>query len=125
MKMLLSHKVIISIFALLTFAISANALLYGVHYIHEINHSMALAPAVPVTSFTASISVTADHHDSEDGDPCRNSESNYENHSHASIADVPFSITPTSLIPAPFFLESFKTPPEVYLDKFVPPQNLT
>lgn len=125
MKLLLSHKVIVAFFVLFAFVISTNALLYGVHSVHEFNHGMSSGTDCAVDVLHCLKSVTAGHHDSGHEDPCQDCEPNGENHSHALIACATFSITPILLISAPDYFELFQSPPEVYLDRFIPPQNLS
>lgn len=130
MHYLLLYKRMFSSGFMLLFLLSGNVLLYSTHLVAEIGHAhqhqVTASIYVPVNfsndCSTDSVpgSTGGDHGDHGHGD----GQSCCESHSHVSI----HSQTPKVLFLPQVIAHAPSEParfiPEVYLDKFIPPQNL-
>jgi hypothetical protein len=112
---------------LLIFLFSANSLLYKTHFVEEFGHnghsiafhsdgSDSAITSLSTDSYQQQAGGQGAHH--ENGTPC------CESHSHASILYQPISYSYSPRMIAYKKDEPFRFIPEVYLDKFIPPQNL-
>lgn len=127
MKSFLSLKKYIGGVFLFFFLFSANALLYSSHFVAEFghdDHSVTSQSGDSDSSISSTMVVENHHHDEgraanhEDGNSCCDS------HSHVSILYQPISYTHSPRLSTHLTGEPFRFIPEVYLDKFIPPQNL-
>lgn len=109
MKFLLSLRKYIGGAFLFFFLFSANAVLHSSHFVGELAHDEHSAAGHSGDQES--------HHD--DGESCCDS------HSHVSIPFQPLSYTHTPHLMTHLAVEPFRFIPEVYLDKFIPPQNLS
>lgn len=127
MKSFLSLKKYIGGFFLFFFLFSANALLYGSHFVVEFGHDdhVVTSHAGNIDPSASSTTVAANHqHEGDQGAHHEDGESCCDSHSHASIPYQPISYTHSPRLITNLSGEPFKFIPEVYLDKFIPPQNL-
>lgn len=125
--MMLSHKNRISAVFLFFFLFSANALLFSTHAVQEMGHDHTAASYVSSSGTTADApaAVTASHqHDDQQGAQHNSGESCCDSHSHATILYQPLNYQHTPFSIAQRSSDPFRFIPEVYLDKFIPPQNL-
>lgn len=120
-------KKLLAVSFLLVFVLTIEAFCYPLHIINELGHVHKGEPAVHLCkdacSAALSIPADADHHDgkgthNEDGGVC------CHEHSHAFILFHTTFISHSSSVSLCRFVEPFKFIPEVFLDKFIPPQNL-
>lgn len=128
MKSFLSLKKYIGGVFLFFFLFSANALLYSSHFLEEFghdDHSVTSYSDSSNTSISASTEITANHqHEGDQGSHHEDGESCSDSHSHASIPYQPISYSHSPRLITHLKGEPFRFIPEVYLDKFIPPQNL-
>lgn len=111
MKSLVTLKKYIGAVFLFFFLFSANAVLHSSHFVEEIGHDGHLA-----ASHSGSDDQGSQH---DDGTSCCDS------HSHVSILYQPLSYSHSPRLLTQLAVEPFRFIPEVYLDKFIPPQNLS
>jgi hypothetical protein len=113
---------------LLTFLFSANALSFGHHAAEEMHQAMNQIVAISTLealSTEDAHAVFAHHHGHPDDGQSENHDSNEVHHSHDTES------APLELILAPLassslhFIELFVWTPEVYFDRFIPPQDHT
>jgi len=108
---------------------SVNALLYSFHFVVEFghdDHTVASNAGNSETSISSSTKVAVNHqHEGEQGSHHEDGESCCDSHSHASIIYQQISYTHSPRLITHLTGEPFKFIPEVYLDKFIPPQNLS
>jgi len=109
------------------FLFSANALFYSVHVVEELGHDHTVKADLHgdcTSSGSAPADVAGHHHDGDQKSHQGDGHSCCENHSHVSILyqNIGFKHVP-QVISRPI-IEHFTFIPEVYLDKFIPPQNL-
>lgn len=128
MQRLTSHRVL-AILVLLAFLLSTNALSFGHHAAEEMLQALnqiAAVPTLPVFSAEGTQAVDTLHH----GHPAAGHDENHDSndccdtlHSH-DTADGPTGLI---FMPLAFsilrFIEPFAWVPEVFLDRFIPPQN--
>lgn len=111
---------------LLTFLFSANALSFGHHAAEEMHQAMnqiAAISTLPALSAEDTHAVFAHHHGQPDGGDSKNHDSNESHHSHDTEAAT-IAFTLTTLVSSPLrFIEPFSYLPEVFFDRFIPPQN--
>lgn len=127
MTCLLSHMKFLRAALLLIFLCSGNVLLYSVHVVTEMGHTHQVASAYYAADDLAQScsydggSPSPDgqqHHDHDHGKSC------CESHSHVSIPHQIASMQILLQITQHPAVEPERFIPEVYLDKFIPPQNL-
>ena len=124
---LTSYKYLLFL-VLLTFLFSANALSFGHHAAEEMHQAMN--PIVAISTFPAlsaedTHTVFAHHHGQpDDGDSSKKThDSNESHHSHDTEAAT-IAFTLVALASSPLrFTEPFSCLPEVFFDRFIPPQN--
>ena len=111
---------------MLTFLPSANALSFGHHAVEEMHQAMnqiVVLSTLPALSAEDAHAVFAHHHGHHDSGQSENHDSNEGHHSHdtetAPLAFTVVTLTSSSLR----FFEPFSYIPEVFLDRFIPPQN--
>jgi len=128
MKSFLSLKKYIGGLFLFFFLFSANALLYSFHFVEEFghdDHTVVSHAGKSDTSISSSTKVAANHqHEGEQGSHHEDGESCCDSHSHVSLYQ-PISYTHSPRLITNLTGEPFRFIPEVYLDKFIPPQNLS
>lgn len=128
MKFFLSHPKYIGSVFLFFFLFSANALLYSFHFVVEFghdDHSVVTHAGNGDTSISSSTMVAANHqHEGDQGAHHEDGESCCDSNSHVSIFHRPISYTHSPRLITRLTGEPFRFIPEVYLDKFIPPQNL-
>ena len=122
---LAAHKYLLC-FVLLTFLFSANALSFGHHAAEEMHQAMnqiAAISTLPALSAEDAHAVFAHHHGHHDGGDSQNHDSNEAHHSHDTEAG-PLAFKVATLASSLLrFIEPFSSIPEVFLDRFIPPQN--
>lgn len=127
MKSFLTHQKYIGGIFLFFFLFSANALLYSVHFIVEFGHDVhAVASHAGNSDSSISSTMVAANHQHEEGQGAHHGdgESCCDSHSHISILYQPLSYSHSPRLITLLAGEPFKFIPEVFLDKFIPPQNL-
>lgn len=128
MKSLLSLKKYIGGFFLFFFLFSANALLYSSHFVVEFghdDHTVASHSSDSDSSISSSTGIAANHqHEGDQGAHHEDGNSCCDSHSHASIPYQPISYSHSPRLITHLTGEPFRFIPQVYLDKFIPPQNL-
>ena len=127
MNLLLLYKRHFSTAFLLFFLCSTNALCYGGHMVKDIRHDHTATAHLSchnVSSDSNSTGVVNHHQDNGQGMHHEEGESCCHSHSHASIFYDPLCIKHITYIISRPIIEPFKFIPEVYPDKFIPPQNL-
>ena len=126
MKSVLVHKKIIGIVFLFFFLFSANALLFSTHFVEEFghdDHSMTSHSDDDNVSTSAAQLVVNHEHDGDQGAHHEDGETCCDGHSHALNSYEPICYRYTPQLTTRIFTEPFKAIPEVFLDKFIPPQN--
>ena len=122
---LTSHKYLL-VFVLLTFLFSSNALCFGHHAAEEMLQAMNQVAAISTLealSAEDTHAVFAHHHGQPDGGDSKNHDSNESHHSHDTEAAT-IALTFAALASSPLrFIEPFSYLPEVFFDRFIPPQN--
>lgn len=125
MKSFLTHQKYIGGFFLFFFLFSANALLYSYHFVVEFGHNDHVVASHFDSSISSSTGIAANHqHEGDQGAHHEDGESCCDSHSHASIPFQPISYSHSPRLITNLIGEPFRFIPEVYLDKFIPPQNL-
>lgn len=127
MEFLLSFRKYIGGAFLFFFLFSANAVLYSSHFVGELahdEHSAASHSGVSYSSVSSAIDDVNHQHDDDQGAHHKDGESCCDSHSHASIPYQPISYSHSPRLITQLTGEPFRFIPEVYLDKFIPPQNL-
>ena len=121
---LTAHKYLL-VFVLLTFLFSSNALSFGNHAAGEMLQAMnqlAAVPTLPAFSTEDTHAVFAHHHGHHDSGQS-NHDSNESHHSH-DTESAPLALTFAALVSSTLhFIEPFAWTPEVFFDRFIPPQN--
>jgi len=128
MKSFLSLKKYIGGVFLFFFLFSANVLLYSSHFIEEFghdNHTLVNHAGNSDSSISSTMVVANHQHEGEQGAHHEDGESCCDSHSHVSIPYQPISYTHSPRLITHLTGEPFRFIPEVYLDKFIPPQNLS
>lgn len=127
MKSFLNHPKYIGGIFLLFFLFSANVLLYSSHFVVEFGHDdhIVAGHSGNSDSSISSSTIAANHqHEGDQGAHHEDVESCCDSHSHASIPYQPISYSHSPRPITHLTGEPFRFIPEVYLDKFIPPQNL-
>lgn len=128
MHRLTNHKTLLASLTLLVFLFSANALCFGSHAVEEM---LQAADQVANASLEEPRAISFSHHhhpgaaddkghDGSGSDSyCCDTQHNHDlaGASTASVSALNFSTLP--------FIEPFAWLPEVFLDRFIPPQNLS
>lgn len=129
MKSFLSLKKYIGGIFLFFFLFSANALLYSFHFVEEFGHDdhAVASHSGKSDSLTSSSRIAATNHQHEGDQGAHHEDGNSccDNNSHASIPYQPVSYTHSPRLITRLAGEPFRFIPEVYLDRFIPPQNLS
>lgn len=126
MKSFLTHQKYIGGIFLFFFLFSANALLYSYHFVVEFGHDdHSMISSSGNSDSSGSTMVVANHqHEGDQGEHHEDGESSWDSHSHASIPCQPLSYMHSPRLITNLSGEPFRFIPEVYLDKFIPPQNI-
>lgn len=126
MYSLVAHRVLLASLTLLAFLCSANALSFGIHAAEEMLQAadlIANAPNLPAFSLEEPSALDA-HHQGSPSDHGEGSDCCDNHHNHSS-AEGPATLVIASIAAASLrFIEPFAQLPEVFLDRFIPPQNL-
>lgn len=127
MNSFLAHQKYIGGIFLFFFLFSANALLYSFHFVVEFGHDdhvIASYSGDSDSSISSTMDVANHQHEGDQGAHHEDGESCCDSHSHASILFQPIPYKHSPRLITHLSGEPFKFIPEVYLDKFIPPQNL-
>lgn len=109
------------------FLFSANALLYKAHFVVEFGHadrSIAFLSAESDTAVASQVSDSNHQHSDGEDEHHEGESQGVDSHSHSSIFNQSISYSYTPNLSSYNTSEPFRFIPEVYLDKFIPPQNL-
>ena len=127
MNPLLSHKKCVGMIFLFFFVFSANALCYGSHFNEEFGHDHAATAnnsGNNNSSDSSSLGTLTHYHDDSQEESHEDDESCCDGHSHAFNLYRPICYKYVPHNTSRTIVEPFKFIPEVFLDKFIPPQNL-
>ena len=121
---LLHRQKLVSALLLLFFVCSGNVIFYSKHVVSEIGHRAAAASQSPDAYDSAPLAaLTCPDHGEQDGHH-QDGESCCESHSHVSINLQGIELRYAPQSSGPPAIEPSRFIPEVFLDKFIPPQNL-
>jgi hypothetical protein len=119
------HKYLLFL-VLLTFLFSANALSFGHHAAEEMHQAMNQIAAISNLSALSAEdahAVFAHHHGQPDGGDSNSHDNNESHHSH-DTETAPITFTVATLASSLLrFIEPFSYLPEVFFDRFIPPQK--
>lgn len=124
MTHLLCHKKMFSSLLLLFFLCSGNVFFYSTHVVSELSHEAAASVCSGHPDGTGADVAVACSGNSHQGGHHQEGESCCESHSHVSLQSAPLQLTVILTVSAHPKIEPAGSIPDVFLDRFIPPQNL-
>lgn len=115
-----AHHRFFALLLLLAFLFSTNALAFAGHAVEKMAHGAENFSSAD-TPFSAPLE---HHHHTAPAEGHHGSDCCGSYHSHASLLCQPSSLAPHLSVSSLTFFEPFTYIPEVFLDRFIPPQNL-